>query len=173
MRWAWAPRGAPALMGSLGLLALLVLPLSPAHAQAPPDKQEILPLGEQDQRKLEKQRSVVVKLSRRHVGSPTRGGSMDDLRILQELIDRRVVGRDQVYELQAMGVALGDVMANNLGLHWVVVEDQYGRSRALAGGEGDDVAFPVTMISKRVAAGIPVSVRELYESIASSFAAPP
>jgi hypothetical protein len=160
-------------MGSLGLLALLVLPLFPAQAQAPPDKREILPLGEQDQRKLEKQRSVVMKLSRRHVGSPIRGGSMDDLRVLQELLDRRVVGRNQVYELQAMGVALGDVMANNLGLHWVVVDDRYGRSRALASGEGEDVVFPITMISKRVAAGIPVEIHKLYESIASSFAASP
>jgi len=173
VRRAGALRGAPALMGSLGLLALLVLPLFPAYAQAPPDKREILPLGELDRRKLEKQRSVVVELARRHVGSPTRGGSMDDLRVLQELLDRRVVGRDQVYELQAMGVALGDVMASNLGLHWVVVEDRYGRSRALAGGDGNDVAFPITMISKRVAAGIPVKVHELYESIASSLVAPP
>ncbi|MBW2271911.1 MAG: DUF3806 domain-containing protein [Deltaproteobacteria bacterium] len=92
--------------------------------------------------------------------------------MLQELIDSKVVRRDQVYDLQAMGVVLGDVMVQNLGLHWVVVVDRYGRSRALRSPQRDDLVFPVTMISKRVVAGVPVEVRKLYESIAASFASP-
>jgi hypothetical protein len=36
----------------------------------------------------------------------------------------------------------------------------------------DELVFPVTMISKRVAAGVPVEVRKLYDSIAASFARP-
>jgi hypothetical protein len=120
------------------------------------------PLAHSDERLLNQQRSVVDELARRHVGSPLTGGTMDDLRILQELLDQRVLQPDQTYELQALGVVLGDVMVARLGFSWAVVEDELGRSRALRLGESDDLVYPVTMISKRVEADIRFTVEEFY-----------
>ena len=120
------------------------------------------PLTHSDERLLSQQRSVVDELARRHVGSPVTGGTANDLRILQELLDQRVLQPDQTYELQALGVVLGDVMVAQLDFSWVVVEDELGRSRALRLEESDDMVYPVTMISKRVEADVRFTVDELY-----------
>lgn len=132
----------------------------------PAEEQSLVePLGESDRRQLERQRGLVEALTRRHVGVPPAGGALSDLRLLQELVDDRVLSKDQTYELQALGVVLGDVMAEQLGLEWVIVDDEYGRSRALQYGVQDDFVFPVTMISRRYEAEIPVDVAALYEDI--------
>ena len=115
-----------------------------------------------ERRQLKQQRAIVAELARRHVGSTPTGRSIEDLRILQEILDREVLAADQTRELQALGVALGDVMALRFGLDWVAFQDELGRSRALRLGETDVVIFPVTMISKRVEAGVPFDLDELW-----------
>jgi hypothetical protein len=151
-------------------------------AAAPLDtRPTITPLERSDREQLEHQRQMIATLARRHVGSPISGGSLSDLRIIQQLLDRlpprdrRLVpfvepgfpGRSRIYEVQALGVALGDVMARNLRLEWVVFEDAYGRGRALNKPGTKDLVFPVTMISKRYEKSIPVDVRALYDEIAA------
>jgi len=122
-----------------------------------------------DQRRLREQRNLVDELARRHVGTPLSAGhSLDDLRVIQEILDQGVLDPDQTFELQALGVALGDVLAQQHDLEWVVVNDDLGRSRALRYGEGEDLIFPVTMISKRVEADVDFRVIELYEKSARS-----
>lgn len=128
------------------------------------------PLGVEEDRLLRRQRDLVDDLARRNVGSELTGQSLDDLRIIQTLLDRHVLASDETFALQSLGVALGDVMAAQLGLHWVVVVDELGRSRALRLGETDVVIFPVTMISKRVEHDVPVDVADLYEKIARTVA---
>ena len=127
-------------------------------------------LDAQANRRLDRQRSLVGTAAARHVGSAPRGGSRDDLRLLQQLVDQRVFRNDQVYELQALGVVLGDVMVKQLGLSWIVVDDEYGRTRALQYGDGDDVFFPITMISRRYEKNIPVDVEKLYRETEASVA---
>ncbi len=114
------------------------------------------------------QRDIVAQLARRHVGSPLRGGEPDDLRILQRIVDLKVLRRDETRELQALGVALGDVFRKQFALRWVVVRDEYGRSRALQVGDTDNLVFPVTMISKRVEAGLPVDITTIYADVAEA-----
>jgi hypothetical protein len=127
-------------------------------------RQHVSPLTAHDEKQLRSQRAKVDELARRHVGTPLSGGaSADDLRILQEILDKQVLSRDQTWELQALGVALGDVMAEQLGLRWVVVEDRLGRSRALRFRESENLVFPVTMISKRVEGNVRFRVAELFE----------
>lgn len=122
----------------------------------------ILPLEASDQRQLRLQRKAIDELARRHVGTPVSGGDLDDLRIVQALLDQRVLAADQVYELQALGVVLGDVMVKQLGFSWVVVQDEIGRSRALRFRDTDTLVFPVTMISKRVEGDVRFEVSDLY-----------
>ncbi|MGB1141159.1 MAG: DUF3806 domain-containing protein, partial [Halioglobus sp.] len=64
-------------------------------------------------------------------------------------LDRGVVGNQQTTELQAMGIVMGDLLASELDMQWVVYTDEIGRSRALRYRGSDDVVFPVTMISRR------------------------
>lgn len=128
----------------------------------PPGIQSIVPLDEAGRRHNEQQREIVAALARRYVGAEPRG-TRADLRILQRIIDTGVLDATRTYELQALGVVLGDVLAEELGLDWVVVRDEYGRSRALRFGDTDNLIFPVTMISKRIEAGLPVDVEALYE----------
>ena len=128
------------------------------------NRNRVSPLSDVDLRRLREQRNLVDELARRHVGTPLSAGhSIEDLRVLQELLDQQILKPDQTYELQALGVALGDVLAEQYGLEWVVVDDDLGRSRALRYGEGEDLVFPITMISKRVEAKVRFRVLDLYE----------
>ncbi len=61
-----------------------------------------------------------------------------------------------------MGVIMGDLLAADLGLHWVIYEDRLGRSRALRYKETDNFLFPITMISRRREVDNRSSVSEIY-----------
>jgi hypothetical protein len=127
-------------------------------------------LSDSDRSLLSRQREIARELARRHVGTRLSGSSRDDLRVLQELLDKEVILPEQTAELQALGVALGDVMAEQLGLDWVVFEDELGRSRALRLRETEVVIFPVTMLSKRVEKRVPFRVEELWSKTESTVA---
>lgn len=127
-------------------------------------------LGVTENRMLRRQRDLVDDLARRNVGSELTGHSLDDLRILQKILDSDVLASDETFALQALGVALGDVIAAQLGLRWVVFEDELGDSRALRLGSSEIVIFPVTMISKRVERDLDVRVQELFEKTAREIA---
>jgi len=124
------------------------------------------PMRDSDRRKSDGQRKLVEALARRHVGVAPSGGSLGDLRLIQKIIDRRVLETDQSFELQALGVTLGDVMARQLELKWVIVNDKYGRTRALQYGDNEDVFFPITMVSRRYEADLFVDVEDLYDKMA-------
>lgn len=143
---------------------LPVLSASSVDARSSPWQARFRPLSAADLEQLRVQRALAGDLARRHVGTELTGRSLGDLRVLQEILDQ--APPDDTWSLQALGVALGDVMVAQLGLRWVVFEDSYGRSRALRVGESEDVIFPVTMISKRVEGDVPFRVDELYRETA-------
>jgi hypothetical protein len=142
-------------------------PLDPGAGRAParstPFAPRIQPLTAEDRELLARQRRIADDLGRRHVGSPLSGRALDDLRILQQIVDRAGLTPDDTFQLQALGVALGDVLAAQEGLEWVVLDDDLGRSRALRVDDTDQLLFPVTMISKRVERSVPFRVDALYE----------
>jgi hypothetical protein len=127
------------------------------------DGPQIMALESRDERKLTRQRELISELAKRHVGASITGRSLEDLSVLQQILDLRMLGRDNLFEYQSMGVALGDVMAAQLGLDWVVVEDSHGRSRALRYRSTKNLIFPVTMLSRRVEKEERFTVRELYD----------
>ncbi len=158
-------RTRPASSRHLGVaLAWSLLLAAAAEAQDLVRRVESLSFTERQ--RLQQQRAFVAELARRHVGTSTRG-SLQDLRILQTLVDSERVAPHEIWELQCLGVALGDVMASQLDLDWVMLVDRKGHSRALRYRDTDRLVFPVTMISKRVARGVPVDVRELFEKTAA------
>lgn len=132
---------------------------SVARAEAVAQVEALSPM---DQARLDAQRQVVRELAALHLGRGFSGDRARDLDTLQLLLDRGVVGQGETAQLQAMGVILGDLLAADLDMGWVVYEDREGRSRALQLGSTRNFLFPITMISRRVDVGIAVDVRALY-----------
>jgi len=89
------------------------------------------------------------------------------LGLLRALLENKVFSPEQTYELQSMGVVLGDVFAQDLGMEWIVVEDSFGRTLALRYPNTTIILYPITMISKRIEAGERVDVFDMYNSLAA------
>jgi len=87
------------------------------------------------------------------------------LELLEFVLVHGCVETHETWKLQSLGITLGDALAQQLGLTWVAVEDEYGRDPALEDPESTIKLFPLTMISKRVEQGEIVDVRVLFDGI--------
>jgi hypothetical protein len=130
-----------------------------AHAQPPAT---VAPLALGDEQYLEQQRRTVRELAALHLGRSVTGQKVRDLETLQLMLDQGVVGTDDARQLQALGVVMGDLLAGELDMHWVIYTDGAGRSRALQLGDSMNFLFPITMISRRVKADVEVRVADVY-----------
>ncbi len=147
--------------GILPALVLLLLALSGAHAGAR-EAPVIGELSAVDRQYMQRQRDGIAELTAQHFGARFNGYKDTDLGLLQRLLDEQVVGNQQTRQLQAMGVILGDLLAAEYGLHWVIYSDKLGRSHALRYRDTDNYLFPVTMISRRREAGNLAPVADIY-----------
>ena len=129
----------------IGFLALLIF-VGSVWAN---DEQRISSLTPLDRQYLDIQRQSIDDLARRHLGRQLNHDTNNNLSILQALLDQKLVGPEQKQLLQSMGVVLGDRLASDLSMTWVIIEDRYGRSRALRLGLTENLLFPITMISRR------------------------
>ena len=146
------------------LFCLLTLAHSVSLAAQPEARVAVERLSYLDKQYMQQQREELDALARRHLGQQFSGRTEQDLALLQALLDRRLVRPDQTRQLQGMGIILGDLLAKDLGMHWVVYEDKAGRSRALRYRESDNYLFPVTMISRRREAGSDTPVKTIYQN---------
>jgi hypothetical protein len=145
------------------LLLILIAWLGPTAAASSAEQEYRLgKLGPVDTRFMEQQRTRIDELARFDLGKQIQGDKANDLGILQTLLDRHLVRADQTLELQAMGVVMGDLLASELNMEWVIYEDRYGRSRALKIKYSDNFLFPITMISRRAEVGADVQVEKIY-----------
>ena len=142
------------------LLPMLILLAAPVSAQ---DRVWISDLSALDRQYMTRQRTSIDDIARRHFGQGFIGHKDRDLALLQRLLDSGLVRPDQTRELQAMGKILGDLLADELGMHWVIYEDKQGRNRALRYRETDNYLFPMTMISRRQEVANQTPVREIYQ----------
>jgi hypothetical protein len=147
-----------ALLCSLLLASIAVVPGALGQ-----DNVRIGELSYLDLQYMAQQRETLSELVERNLGRQFNGSRDNDLELLQLLLDRRLVRPDQTRELQAMGVIMGDLLAADLDMHWVVYEDSLGRSRALRYRETDNYLFPMTMISRRREADNRTPVKEIYQ----------
>ncbi len=113
------------------------------------------------------QRRNVDSLARSRLGRQIRQDKANDLEVLQLLVDRRLVSREDTATLQAMGVVLGDLLSRELDMPWVIFEDELGRSRALRVENTEHLLFPVTMISRLYEADADVDVAAVYNRAAA------
>lgn len=119
-----------------------------------------------DNRYHTKQWNQIDELSRHHLGTQLKGDN-SDLDVLQRLIYKGVINKDDRERLQALGVVLGTVMEKELNLTWKIYNDQQGRSRALCVEESGECLFPITMLSRRMEVGLVPNVSEVYDKARS------
>ena len=127
---------------------------------------EVTPL---DKKYMEGQKSVINELAK-SMGQSFSGNIDHDIQLLQRLLDSRKITNDMTSELQAMGFILGELLATELGMHWVIYKDPLGRSRALRYKSSNNFLFPVTMISRRREVNNLTSVAKIYEKAFNSVA---
>jgi hypothetical protein len=133
----------------------------------PKPGQTFHPLGREDEARLSKQRTVVERLL--EGDEETLGKYATDhgkLGVLRAVLEGKVFQPSQTYELQCLGIVLGDVLANQLGMVWRMVEDEYGRDPCLVVDGTSIVLFPLTMISKRFERGEEVDVFDVFNAMA-------
>jgi hypothetical protein len=90
-------------------------------------KQTITSLSEADQKRLRDQRAAIEKYLGNNKENlrkyKTAAGKLGTIRAI---LQGGVFKPDQTYELQCLGVVLGDVFVQELGMEWVIVEDEHG-----------------------------------------------
>ena len=124
--------------------------------------QKITPLTEDDQKRLREQRAVVEKYVADDVSRQKYLTAAGKLGTIRALLDEKVFKPNQTYELQCLGIVLGDAFAQELKMEWVMVEDESGRGPAVRLPDTTIILYPLTMISKRVERGEKVDVFDLF-----------
>ena len=85
------------------------------------------------------------------------------IRLLEAILMSEWVQASETWKLQALGICLGDALAQELLMDWVAVDDEYGRSPALNWPGTTIYAFPQTLISKRIERGEVVEIKSLFD----------
>ncbi|WP_372782052.1 DUF3806 domain-containing protein [Litorivivens sp.] len=146
------------------LLMSLMLALLPALATGENFRTEAP--SEMDRRYMETQIGALEDIARLELGRQFNGNKYNDLTVLQALLDRKLVKPDETAKLQGMGMILGEILRKEKGLYWTIYLDNLGRSRALEIPGKREFVFPITMISRRVEAGVDVKVATVYDNAA-------
>jgi hypothetical protein len=120
-------------------------------------------LSREDSNRLDQQRAVVAAAAKQRYGAVTLTKTKKDLPLLQRLFDDNVFKKSQTYELQSLGVALGDVLASELSLRWVMISDEYGTDPTLRFRNTSININALTMISKRIERDERVDVYQLLQ----------
>jgi hypothetical protein len=134
-------------------------------AQSSNSKMEFSKLSPEQEQRLDKQRDLVLSTVRSRYGTVRLTRTKDDLAVLQRLVDDRVFTKEQTFELQSLGVAFGDVLASELGLHRELVTDDYGTDPVLRSGTAQVQVAALSMISKRVEDGKQVELHDLLDGV--------
>jgi hypothetical protein len=150
------------LFSFLGGAKTQVVPNSPATQQ-----QKISAPSPADLERLARQRAVVEAHLADEDSRAKYTTAAGKLGLLRVLLTHMVFKPPQTYELQCMGIVLGDVFVQELGMEWVTVEDEHGTDPALRLPGTSILIFPLTMISKRVERGESVDVFAVFNGFAN------
>ena len=90
------------------------------------------------------------------------------LRLIATILEQGWIEQGETWKLQSLGIALGDALAQKLMLDWVTIDDEFGRQPALNWPGTSILAFPLTMISKRIEWGEVINVRDMFEQVVKS-----
>ena len=130
-------------------------------------EQKITALTEDDQKRLRDQRAVVERYLGNEDSKQKYKTAAGKLGTIRAILQGGVFKREQTYELQCLGIVLGDALVQELGMEWIMVEDENGRDPAIRMPGTTIILYPLTMISKRVERGEQVDVFELFNGVAA------
>jgi hypothetical protein len=129
--------------------------------------QKVTTLTEADQKRLQDQRAVIEKFLPDDSSRQNYKKVAGKLGIIRAILDRNLFKPAQTYELQSLGIVLGDAFVQDLKMEWVMVEDEHGRDPAVRLPGTNIILFPLTMISKRIERGEKVEVFDLFNGVAA------
>ncbi len=133
----------------------------------PNEQQTIMALIEADQERLRDQRAVVEAYLGNEDSKQKYQTAAGKLGTIRAILQAGIFRRDQTYELQCLGIVLGDAFVQELGMEWIMVEDEYGRDPAVRMPGTTIILHPLTIISKRVERGEQVDVFDLFNDHAA------
>jgi len=125
---------------------------------------QIKPIQEADKQWIKQQTDVINTLSSQHLKRKLNNNTQEDLETLQLLLNKNIINKDQVNELRALGVVLGNLYIEELGVHWVIYQDTKGRSLGLQWMDSERIYFPVTKISRIARANMDVNTKKVYDN---------
>ena len=134
----------------------------PEKKVAKQTEQKITAPNEADQKRLEEQRAVVEKYLGNEESKEKYKTPAGKLGTIRAILQGNIFTPEQEYELQCLGIVLGDVFVQDMGMEWIMVEDEYGRDPAVRLPNTTIILYPMTMISKRIGRGENVDVFEMY-----------
>jgi len=156
----------------VSIAALVVLACGGAQPQeaavSNEPQQTTTALTEDDRARLDEQRAVVEKfLGTNQENLRKYATTAGKLGTIRAVLEAGVFQSQQTYELQCLGVVLGDAFVQELAMEWVVVEDERGRDPAVRLPGTSVILFPLTTISKRIERGEAVDVFDLFNRVAA------
>jgi hypothetical protein len=137
----------------------------PEKKMANQPERKITALNEADQKRLRDQRAVVEEYLGNEDSKEKYKTAAGKLGMIRAILQGNVFKPDQKYELQCLGVVLGDVFVQDMGMEWIMAEDDYGQDPAVRLPNTTIILYPMTMISKRAERGEKVDVFELYNGV--------
>jgi hypothetical protein len=140
---------------------------SPEKKVANQPEQKITALTEADESRLRDQRAVVERYLGNEDSKQKYKTAAGKLGTIRAILNGDVFKPDQTYELQCLGIVLGDALAQEMGMEWIMVEDEHGRDPAIRMPKATIILYPMTMISKRIERGEKVDVFELFNGVAA------
>ena len=151
----------------MGRILLFVLALASICCSKGPVSQKMLPLSPEESQRLESQRNLVKQYLGDADSLKKFESSAGKLGTIRALLATGKFPAEKTHELQSMGVVLGDVFVQDLGFHWILVQDEFGTVPAIQYENTTIILYPLTMISKRVEKGETVDIFDLYNGIAN------
>src|SRR5262249_1964061 len=111
-------------------------------------EQKITAVNEADQKRLRDQRAVIERYLGNEDSKEKYKTAAGKLGTIRAILQGNVLKPDQKYELQCLGIVLGDVFVQDMGMEWIMVEDEHGRDPAVRLPKTTISLYPLTMISK-------------------------
>lgn len=108
---------------------------------------------------MRRQRTFVTKVLETFLHENTISKTEKDFEVLQKIIDRELIPRDDIWASEALGIVFGDALIASVeGLEWREVTDEYGTGPCLwVRGTMTQINAPA-MISSRIEDGDEVRI---------------
>ncbi len=129
--------------------------------------QKITKPTDSDLNRLKDQRAVVEKFLADENSRQKYRTAAGKLGTIRAILDAKAFKPSQTYELQCLGIVLGDAFVQEMKMEWVMVEDQDGRDPAVQLPGTSIILYPMTMISKRIERAEKIDVFDIFNGVAA------